>query len=294
MIDRKILIDRANAYSRAHTPDTGYTRGAMLAVCTNDKLPAGTNLMVEFSLQFDGKETIDDHTIWDAVERQAQYGRDGDWRSMDGKMDCSSFWRNDYGCVTGIDIGGNTEAQWKVWKLLQVPWAQRRPLDLIYYNFKADEGRTVSHVAGYIGDGKILHTRSPARPLMVDVDTYAAADRVGVVRILTDAQYQELLFVPSASGGSGEPWPVAMHPVLKYRATLMNDAKHNYSLKPGDTHGWVYVKKLQELLTKRGFITAPDGIFGSATQLSVKRFQMLTGLYPDSICGPLTWGMLLK
>ena len=53
------------------------------------------------------------------------------------------------------------------------------------------------------------------------------------------------------------------------------------------------VRKLQELLNKRGFdCGAVDGIFGSKTYAAVVAFQKANGLSADGIVGPLTWGKL--
>lgn len=55
------------------------------------------------------------------------------------------------------------------------------------------------------------------------------------------------------------------------------------------------VEVLQAILKARGYIvTNPDGIFGSYLEQKVTEFQEVHGLAPDGICGPLTWGELLK
>jgi N-acetylmuramoyl-L-alanine amidase len=38
----------------------------------------------------------------------------------------------------------------------------------------------------------------------------------------------------------------------------------------------------------------PSGIYGAATAAAVKAFQDQTGLPPDGVCGPLTWGALVE
>lgn len=194
MIDRTKLLTQAEEYVRKHPPNTGYTIKAMKAVCTA-AYPENTNLMVQFALQFDGKETIDDLTQWDSPERRLPYG---DSRSLDNKSDCSSFVENVYDIFFDFDIGTWTEAIWAKYKNNQVEYMALRPCDLIFWNFK--KGRNVSHVALYIGGGKIIHTTSPSNPLRVDKVTYAAASRVGCVRILTNEQYNSLLY----STGDGQ------------------------------------------------------------------------------------------
>jgi cell wall-associated NlpC family hydrolase len=194
MLDRQKLLAHAETYVSKHLPDTGYTLKAMKAVCTS-VYPENTNLMVQFALQFDGKETEEDLTEWDSPERRLPYG---DSRSLDKKSDCSSFVENVYDIFFGFDIGTWTEAIWKKYKDNQVQYTALKPCDLIFWNFKKD--RNVSHVAMYIGDGRIIHTTSTSNPLRVDKVTYASGSRVGCVRILTNDQYNSLLYSAEDAG----------------------------------------------------------------------------------------------
>lgn len=189
MINTDKLVEQTKAYANKHKPNTGYTIKAMEAV-RDTVYPEDTNIGVQFALQFDGKETVEDLTQWDSPERRLPYK---DSRSLDKSSDCSSFWQNFFDLMFGFDIGTWTEAQWAWGKRHGriVKWSERRPLDLIFYNFKS--GRTVSHVAGYIGNGKILHTTSPGNPLRVQSDSYGSDNYVGVVRVLTDDQYNSLI-----------------------------------------------------------------------------------------------------
>jgi hypothetical protein len=214
MLDRKKLLDHAEEYAKKHTPNTGYTINAMRAVCTAD-YPDGTNLMVQFALQFDGKETEQDLTEWDSPERRLPYG---DSRSLDKRSDCSSFVENVYDIFFGFDIGTWTEAIWKKYKNSQVAYKSLRPCDLIFWNFKKD--RNVSHVGMYIGGGKIIHTTSTSNPLRVDKVTYASSDRVGCVRILTNDQYNSLLY---SAEDAGKEDPIDIPVQYKYTgATFTN------------------------------------------------------------------------
>lgn len=192
MLDRMNLLKRTEEYVRKHPPDTGYTLKTMQAVCSTE-YPKDTNLMVQFALQFDGKDTIEDLTQWDSPERRLPYG---DSRSLDYRSDCSSFVQNIYDIFFGFDIGTWTEAIWAKYKNNQVVYTDMRPCDLMFWNFKV--GRNVSHVAMYIGDGKIIHTTSPGNPLRVDKVTYASSSRVGCIRILTNEQYNSLLYSPDS------------------------------------------------------------------------------------------------
>jgi hypothetical protein len=198
MLDRFKLLSRAEEYVKKHPPDKGYTTEAMRAVCTA-VYPEETNLMVQFALQFDGKETEEDLTEWDSPERRLPYG---DSRSLDKKSDCSSFVENVYDIFFGFDIGTWTEAIWKKYKNSQVPYLDMRPCDLMLWNFKS--GRNVSHVAMYIGDGRIIHTTSASNPLRVDKVTYASSSRVGCIRILNNDQYNSLLYSAEEASAQDE------------------------------------------------------------------------------------------
>ncbi len=184
----KQLIVQAENYAQKHKPNNGYTVNAMKAIC-NANLPSGTNLMIQFLLQFDGKETIQD-LVSTFDEKRLPYG---DNRSMDDESDCSSLMENLFDIFFGFDIGNYTEAQWKNYKHNKVDFNNLRPCDLIFWNFKASQGRTVSHVAMYIGDGKIFHTTSKSNPARVDNATYSSSSRVGCARVLSDEQYNSLL-----------------------------------------------------------------------------------------------------
>ena len=54
------------------------------------------------------------------------------------------------------------------------------------------------------------------------------------------------------------------------------------------------VKELQELLTAAGHDTSTDGVFGPATEKTVKEFQQKRGLTSDGIVGPATISALLE
>lgn len=55
-----------------------------------------------------------------------------------------------------------------------------------------------------------------------------------------------------------------------------------------------YVKRVQRRLTRDGFRTEPDGIFGPKTKRRVKEFQRKHRLAVDGIVGRRTWAALLK
>lgn len=55
------------------------------------------------------------------------------------------------------------------------------------------------------------------------------------------------------------------------------------------------VKGLQTFLKRYGWLKEePDGVFGDATEVAVKRFQKFAGLVEDGIAGPTTKGKILQ
>ena len=52
------------------------------------------------------------------------------------------------------------------------------------------------------------------------------------------------------------------------------------------------VKELQELLNQNGYNLSVDGVYGSATQNAVRKYQKANGLGVDGIVGDETWGKL--
>jgi peptidoglycan hydrolase-like protein with peptidoglycan-binding domain len=67
------------------------------------------------------------------------------------------------------------------------------------------------------------------------------------------------------------------------------------TVKPGST-GFA-VRAIQDQANFRigtsGFALTVDGVDGARTQLFVKAFQLLAGLTPDGVAGPLTWQALV-
>ena len=73
------------------------------------------------------------------------------------------------------------------------------------------------------------------------------------------------------------------------------DISMPYLAKSGYISTGEEVKTVQLLLNAMGYGNLEvDGIFGSATELAVKRFQTSRGLEPDGVVGPDTWRYLLK
>ena len=191
MISRYDLIARVDHDIETHPPDTGYTKRAIRAVCEAN-LPNGTNLGVQFALQYDGKET-DEDLVNEIAEKQTPYLASN---SLDRGGDCADFCRNLIRAITGGKwIGDWTEGIYSKYKNHQVPWEERRPLDILLNKF-SDRNPHATHAMLCIGCGKMLHTRSVSKPLQVTSDTlYSVGSRTGtgVFRVLTDEEYNQFI-----------------------------------------------------------------------------------------------------
>lgn len=63
--------------------------------------------------------------------------------------------------------------------------------------------------------------------------------------------------------------------------------------KRGTTKG-IWVKKIQELLNRKGAKLKIDGLFGKKTEKAIKDFQTKVGLKSDGVVGSKTWAKLLE
>jgi cell wall-associated NlpC family hydrolase len=224
VIDKAAVIARAAAWDKAHPP-AGIEKVIRAVFAAN--LPNGTNVWVQIAAQFTGKEeAIDLVSGWD--EKRLPYSQ-ASRLSFGKSMDCSSFWYGLYTVVFGIDIGYYTEAQFTTLKGKDISWSQRRPADHVLFNFKQSQGRHASHAANIMGSGLLAQTTSPSNPFRFESDTYAASSRVGLYRVITDAQYQSLLVddhvdtEPTTPPAPPEPTPqpaitIAKLPSLIYPA----------------------------------------------------------------------------
>ena len=159
---------------------------------------AGTNMMVQFALQYDGTELYGDQMNQFGNEFHLPYSRSRG--GLDKALDCSSFVSTLYYLFFGINIGGTTLNQfWSDfngvdYEILNIEPSrsieeQLRPTDLIYYKFP-----TCRHVSMYIGNGLMIHERNTSADCVVNaISTYSPSDTVGYIRILNDEQYQSLI-----------------------------------------------------------------------------------------------------
>ncbi len=75
-------------------------------------------------------------------------------------------------------------------------------------------------------------------------------------------------------------WSALYYPLLSHHNKVSSDRQP-------------IIEKMQERLCKSGFPTQIDGVFGKKTEAMLKRFQKSYGLYPDGVCGAMTWAVLI-
>lgn len=252
MIDLDALVSRLERWQNRHPPNTGQSIRQWRSVCEAAKagrLPKGTNLLLQICAQMTGVEESFD-LIGEYPETRLAYSNLDRW-SFDKSMDCSSFVEAMYQVWWQKSLGSWSEEQWENTRHLAIPWSERRAFDVAFWNFKADQGRRVSHVGLIVTKGLLCHTTSPKNPLRIEADTYASYARVAVVRPLADAQYQSI-FV---------------------------DTEGDDMLSYGDRSD--QVKLLQQLLVGLGYNLGAygpnhdgvDGVFGALTKAAVQKFQ---------------------
>ena len=193
MIDTNAVLTRMVAWQKANGgKETDLVIRQHRAVFAAS-LPAGTFLPEQCWAQLTGTEEAFD-LIAEYPEDRLDYSQTSRW-NPNKSMDCSSWAEWNVRMWTGRSlvapgVTSYTESQWQANKHRVVPWASRRPFDLVYWNFK--QGRTASHVGILGSPGRLCHTTSPTNPLRIEADTWSASSRVGVVRILTDAEYASM------------------------------------------------------------------------------------------------------
>ena len=199
MIDTNAVLARMVAWQRSNggreTDLVIRQHRAVFDAAKRGKLPAGTFLPEQCWAQLTGTEEPFD-LVDEYPEDRLDYSQTSRW-NPNKSMDCSSWAEWNIRMWTGRSlvapgVTSYTESQWQANKHRAVPWTSRRPFDLVYWNFKAAQGRTASHVGILGSPGRLCHTTSPSNPLRIEADIWAAGNRVGVVRFLTDAEYASM------------------------------------------------------------------------------------------------------
>lgn len=91
--------------------------------------------------------------------------------------------------------------------------------------------------------------------------------------------------------GKNYPWCAAFISWLFY---ILDSGKDNSTptIRMGSRGS--DVKRLQQILNKKGYCLVVDGDFGPSTQAAVKNFQRVSGLTDDGVVGLKTWEVLTK
>ncbi len=90
----------------------------------------------------------------------------------------------------------------------------------------------------------------------------------------------------TAAGGAAEP----SAPATPSGATGISSSRPLLRLNSrGDA-----VRALQDQLVAAGLLSKADGVFGPATQMAVKKFQLSKGISADGIVGSATWEAILS
>lgn len=77
-----------------------------------------------------------------------------------------------------------------------------------------------------------------------------------------------------------------------YAGTMQDNWSYNDYVGYSYVQSGGYVYAVQQMLYSSGlgyYVGVVDGYWGPNTYDAVKRFQSMTGLYPDGIVGPATW-----
>lgn len=103
----------------------------------------------------------------------------------DGGFDCSGLtsyaWKQ-----VGVTLPRSSSAQW-AW-VTKIKKADLEPGDLVFYS-ASGPGGSVTHVALYAGDGKIVHARKPGISLREDsLATFWTGNLVGYGRVPASAR----------------------------------------------------------------------------------------------------------
>lgn len=101
---------------------------------------ATSNTIVKYALQFNGNPYVSGGT------------------SLTHGADCSGFTQSIYKHF-GVNLPRTPAAQSRVGQA--VSWSNLQPGDLVFYS--GNGGKSVTHVALYIGDGQIIHARTPKK-----------------------------------------------------------------------------------------------------------------------------------
>ena len=159
ILKKKIAAEKAVAEQKARLK----AQKAAAASKTKKETKSSKNTTVTAVNKTSSKTTIDNTNNSNLGQKIANYAKQfvgnpyiHGGTSLTKGADCSGFTQSVYKHF-GISIPRVARAQAKVGK--SVSWNNLQPGDLMFYS--GNGGRSVTHVAIYIGNGKIVHAQTP-------------------------------------------------------------------------------------------------------------------------------------
>lgn len=203
---------------------------------------------------------------------------------IDTGADCAEFWRVVFFIFFGKDIGVWTVSQWGNKEGIHFSDKnQLRVLDMIYFNF--DE-KVVSHTAGYVGNGQMVHTtqvKNTNFDLRYDPITKYKSIK-GYVRFITDAELASV----TVGGTIIEEGDIMLKKNDKGKGVYLYQhacLKAGFNpLKSG--------KKWKDMET--GVVNGCDGSFGAHMETVTKQVQSKYGLPQTGTVDAITYGCLVS
>ena len=185
--------------SELSTPISDFTMGCLVRKDGNSRIPGWERVLTASGKQgWVRSSDIEDFSLW-AGSRSATpenlvrtamrfVGVPYLWGGSSVKhFDCSGFVKFVY-LMNGIVLLRNAREQFHTGVEVPYDFSQMQPGDLLYYG-RAASGKTpelITHVAMYIGDGRIIHSSQLVRinSLVKGDEDYYEKDLVGVRRML--------------------------------------------------------------------------------------------------------------
>lgn len=153
--------------------------------------------------------------------------------------------------------------------------------------------RTAAYDRKVGGSGKGYHTKGMAADIVVSKVTPAVV-ALYAQSLLGDAGGVECGCYPSGGYVHVDVRPSKWRAVKAHRNRTYETIPGNLFPAVTKGNGGQSTVLLQRLLTAYGYDCGEvDGICGYRTREAIQNYQRAVGLYPDGICGPLTWASIL-
>lgn len=118
--------------------------------------------------------------------------------------------------------------------------------------------------------------------------------RNGDPKTWTVIGHREVYTIHGGSYATACPGGMDLNWIVRRAQALLEATPGPVALPNDDTptYAGYPIREIQELLTKAGFPTEVDGIYGPQTEKNVSAFQEAVGLVVDGDVGPATWAAL--